>query len=1099
MRFAAGFVVALAAVAASQAQNSEARRDRALNAAGDIEFFEKEVRPLLAKHCFMCHSGKADEIRGGLRLDSRAAVVRGGETGPAILPGEPDLSALIRAIEYDRDLKMPPESKLAADKIAILNRWVQIGAPWPNSPSLPTTTGGEFPLEQRTRDHWCWRPISDPPTPYVADANWPLSPMDSFLMDQLQDKMLTPAKSADRRTWLRRVSFDLIGLPPMPAEVEGFLTDDSPLAYEKAVDRLLGSPHFGEHWARHWMDLVRYAETKGFEADYTMPWVYRYRDYLVRAFNSDVPYDQFVRESIAGDLLPEPRCNISDGSVESVAGPGYFYLFDSHHGPPDIHDFEARAFDNMIDTTSKTFLALTLACARCHDHKFDAITTQDYYSLYGILAGSRFHYANTVSPDVLNRSRQRLAATIQVLKHQLVRTLLSEIQRLRSDIDATGSLDALSESPGWNVLTESDIQESPLEPAVKLLLADSNELQKTWNSLSAPERGSEPSVPDSTGPSRPAQSIGGLSRASFGRWLPTGIGFGSSPVTPGAFTILKGDKKPKVVLACGAAAGLLSSCFDGALKSPSFILEDSVSVRIKGRHARVRLFVRHYELVGLGPTTSSLDRKVNSDTWHWISFDTRLWKGQPAYLEVLHNGDEMEVVYLKQHEAMHSNDAFVAIDRAVLGGRPDDSMGRFERAWRIFGPAPVSHSAAAIHVLDSLEDMLEDWRNDQLSPAGSEIVEALLNGDLFSHLLSRNIDLARPVENMWTVARAPPQPVYVRTLADGHGQDEPVYIRGNHKSPARTAAPRHFLDALDEDAFVSSGSGRREWADALVHPENPLTARVIVNRVWAHMFGRGIVATVDNFGVMGESPSHPQLLDHLAYRFIQDGWSLKHLIRCVSLSRMYRMSSRVSPRARQIDPDNIRLSHMPIRRLSAESIRDAILSASGRLNRQMYGESIPLDLTHATPSRAKPTKNGPTDGNGRRSVYLEVRRNYPSDFLRAFDQPDATAPRGRRAITNVPAQALSLMNDPFIIEQSHVWAARIATSSGDTLAQRVHKLHLAAFGRPADESELRQVETIVAELAAELNLNNTSAINDVRVWTEICHLMINRKEFVFVF
>ena len=1062
---------------------------QAQDTTGNIEFFEREVRPLLATHCFGCHSTDSDQVKGGLRLDSREAAFRGGDSGPAIIQGEPTASLLVTAIEYASDLKMPPDTKLREQEIAILTRWVHIGAPWPNSPTPPDVSKGKFSLEQRKRDHWCWQPIQKPAIPAVTNTNWLHSPIDTFVLRRLESRELQPAAPADRYTWLRRASFDLIGIPPTPDEITDFGDDQSPLAYEKVVDRLVSSPHFGEHWARHWMDLVRYAETKGFASDYTMPYVHRYRDYLIRAFNFDVPYDQFVQEAIAGDLLLKPRHNLADGSLESVMGPGYFYLYDSHHGPPDIHGFEARAFDNMIDATSKTFLALTLACARCHDHKFDALTSRDYYSLYGILASSRFHYANTVSPDVLQRSRQRLVARKLDLKHRLVDRLLVEARTLRAEVALSGSLNALADYPGWDALLQAHHAETPLGPAVKLLAAESTALEETWESMASMAVKAVTEAPE---------NIGGLDRTSLGRWLPSGIGFGTAPVTPGAFTIPPGDDKPKATLAYGAAAGLLTSRFDGSIKSPTFTLENAVSVRMKGRRARVRLFVRHYELVGKGVTTGKLDQKVGSDTWKWITFDTRLWKGQPAYLEILHNGDQMEIVYLKQHETTHSEDAYVAIDRAIIGRRPDELAGRFERAWRIDGPPPANRAETATRLVQTLAAMLGRWRQDTLSTAGAEVIESLLNQGLLERLLAQDPQLNRTVELSWLASREPPQPVYVRTLADGHGHDEPVYVRGNHKMSSECAVPRHFLDVLDATP-LSEGSGRRQWAEAIVHPTNTLTARVIVNRIWGHMFGRGLVPTVDNFGVMGEPPTHPELLDYLAHRLMNEGWSLKRIIRSMVLSRTYQMSSRVSPRARQVDPHNVCLSHIPVRRLTAESIRDTILLASGRLNRRMYGRSVPLNLEHATPSEAKPTKNGPIDGYGRRSVYLEVRRNYLPAFLRAFDLPNATATRGRRAVTNVPAQALALMNDPFVVEQSKVWATRIAACVDASLKDRVQALHLAAFGRAARASELRQIETIVDDLAEKLDLTQSVAVNDVRVWTQICHLMINRKEFVFLF
>ena len=363
-----------------------------------LEFFEREVRPLLVGRCQECHGAKKQ--KGDLRLDSRAAVLAGGSTGPAVVPGKAGESLLVDAINYGDLYQMPPKSKLPASEIAVLTRWIDMGAPWPGDdrPKSAAKVAAAFDLEARAK-HWSFRPIRAPEPPEVRDRAWPKDAIDRFILAALEAKGLAPAPEADRRTLIRRATFDLIGLPPEPAEIDAFLEDESPDAFEKVVDRLLASPHYGERWGRHWLDLVRYAETAGHEFDYDLPDASGYRDYVIRALNADLPYDQFVVEQVAGDLLDPPRRHPTEGFNESILGTGFFFLGEGTHSPVDLREEEAQRLDNQIDVFSKTFLGLTVACARCHDHKFDAISTKDYYALAGYLQSSRSVQAFIDPPD----------------------------------------------------------------------------------------------------------------------------------------------------------------------------------------------------------------------------------------------------------------------------------------------------------------------------------------------------------------------------------------------------------------------------------------------------------------------------------------------------------------------------------------------------------------------------------------------------------------------------------------------------------------------------------------------------------------------------
>ncbi len=396
-----------------------------------LEFFENQIRPLLARHCYECHSTRAEKLQAGLRLDSRTATVEGGDSGPAIVAGDPDESLLVQAVRYE-GFEMPPRGKLPDEAIDKLTRWVQMGAPWPHEEVVEAVSqNGTLDGVQHSDVHWCWLPIRPVSPPLVTRMDWGTNPVDRFILAKLEDAGLIPAQPADRRTLLRRLYFDLIGLPPTPDDVHRFLNDTSADAYESVVDQLLDSKHFGEKWARHWMDLVRYAETLGHEFDYPLHYAYRYRDYLIRALNADVPYNQFVQEHIAGDLLDPPRRHPTEGYNESVIGTGFWFLGEAVHAPTDVRGDEADRINNEIDVFSKTFLALTVACARCHDHKFDPIATQDYYALAGFLQSSRRQEAILDPGDTI----RRIADELKQLRGQGTDTLREHLAGQFLDAD----------------------------------------------------------------------------------------------------------------------------------------------------------------------------------------------------------------------------------------------------------------------------------------------------------------------------------------------------------------------------------------------------------------------------------------------------------------------------------------------------------------------------------------------------------------------------------------------------------------------------------------------------------------------------------------
>ena len=1081
----------------------------------DLAFFESRIRPILVENCYKCHSVEAEKLKGGLFLDSKPGLLRGGESGPAIIPGNSGQSRLINMVRRHPDFEgMPPKTRLPQSHIDDLVAWVDRGAPDPRlEEPRQSTVQSDFDLEER-KGWWSLQPVKNPTPPTVRQQNWPSNDYDTFLLRKLEEKGWSPAQPADRRTLLRRLSFDLIGLAPSPQELRVFVNDQSEKAYQKQVDRLLASPHFGEKWARHWMDLTRYAETKSFEDDYTMPYTYRYRDYLIRAFNEDVPFDRFILESLAGDLLPEPRLNPGTGDNESVKGPGYIYLTEMQPGPPDLHQDEARIFSGMIDVVSKAFLGITLRCARCHDHKFDAVTTADYYSFYGMLRSSRFTYQNTVAEAVQKKTLRKLQRQKPKVRSSVFEAGREDVERAGIYLEARNRLlknpelinavEALevefSEKKNENKEAYLDSLRSAIEPYAKtqtedehqaavltnwVLLSVSPEMQRRWPELQPLFQGSEITAKTEYPTGELSASFAEVAR-SPNNWKLQGLTFDEQPETPGTL-ILSGSGPGTVqsILGNTLAAGQYAARVSGAIRSPDFILDGNpIELQVKGKFAAVRLVVRNYELTGRGPTTKGLYFPVNNDYWQTIQFETYLWKGLPAYLEIFQNGQATHSIGSKEKGPKFDDNAYLTF--------------RFNRGpdWGEFWNDQVrdySATSKEAALAATLEQLWHKGRHNKLDPAEAELLSAFFGAGLVTANTDRDKNLHAALSEYRELAREIPVPRFARSLVDGNQQDEPVYIRGNHKNPSREPNPRHFLDGLGGAKLTGPGSGRLEWAKHVAHSTNPLTARVLVNRLWHHIFGQGLVTTVNNFGKMGTAPSHPELLDFLAADFTRNDWSIKYMIRKMVLSSAYHMSSLPSPESLEEDPANTLLQHMPVKRLEAEAIRDHILACSGELDTTLFGPSTEAYVEDLLNSRAKPN-SGPLDGGNRRSVYLEMRRNFLPSFLRAFDLPNATEPIGARSVTNVPAQSLALMNDPFVHQQAGAWAENL-TASDLSEEDRLHAIHLKAYSRPATQRELSWGKNLLHTLADAYGCS----IEDRQAWTDLCHLIYNRKDFIYLF
>lgn len=1075
--------------------------------AESLAFVANKVRPLLEARCFECHGPEADEPGGGLRLDSRDTAVLGGDTGPALIPGNPHESLLIESVEYRGEYDMPPDSKMPAGEVAVLAKWIEMGAPWPAGDGEPAEVAKRepFPMEQRRARHWVWRDVEKRNPPTIKNQDFVRSPIDRYIAAGLEQQGLAPSSGADRRTLLRRAWFDLIGLPPTAEAITSFIDDpaSTDVAFAKVVDGLLASPRFGERWGRHWLDLVRYAETGGHEYDYPIRHAYRYRDYVIRAFNADVPYDQFAIEHVAGDLLEEPRKHPTEGFNESVIGTGFWFFFEGQHAPVDSRGDEVRIFENQIDVFSKTFLGMTVACARCHDHKFDAISTTDYYSLAGFLKSSRRQQA-LLDPHDKIAQRSKELATERAQAQRVFHETLAAAGAADSGTFSRGLLAVAASDP--DVDQGSDLEQSVHGPIARwqAALADpaleepSHPLY-AWRQLAdAPpaDFGSRKSalVQQFEEMERKAAEyetenplVENFDADSLEGWFRTGEAFEAAPTRSGQWDAAAGSF---AAIAPGVVhSGTLSPRLQGVWRSPTFTIDKrQLLYRVAGRGGKIRLIIDGYTLDIYNPLLfkgATFEVETNGQ-FRWVrqAQDVSNYVGHRAHIEIIDHGD-----------------GFIAVDeiRFTDGGpppRPTNPLGKLVVAG---DNAPTIESLADRYG-DVWREAYAKWLAGEASKPQDELVQWALRHRLidvdYDQLQNR---LAASAQRMRQIEKTIPEPIKVVARAEGTPEDEFVLIRGNHRTPAEPA-PRRLLEAIvGSQQETVHGSGRLELAERLVDPANPLTSRVIVNRIWHHLFGRGIVASVDNLGELGQRPSHPELLDHLAATFVEDGWSIKRAIRRIMLSATYQMTSKpTNERAEELDPTNALLHRQRIRRLQGEAIRDAMLSISDRLDTKMYGKSVPIHLTTFMEGRGRPDKSGPLDGYGRRSIYVEVRRNFLSPMMIAFDTPIPFGTVGRRNVSNVPAQPLILMNDPFVYQQAQVWAEHSLKNEQLSTTDRIEQLYEASYARPPSADEIAAA-TAFLQLQGQQRGDAADAWQaDVRAWADLCHVIWNVKEFVFI-
>jgi hypothetical protein len=1051
------------------------------------EFFEKKIRPVLVAECVDCHN--AEKQKGGLRLDHREAWKKGGDSGAAIVPGDVKGSLLLRSIRHeDADLKMPSKApKLDAAVIADFEAWVKMGAPDPrDEPAKQAHAGAKWEqlLEMR-RTWWSFQPVRAVEVPPAAEPGGAAHPVDRFLRSRQREKGLTPAVPAAPSAVLRRLSFVLTGLPPSAEQAQRFESEygaDPEGAVARAVEGFLASERFGEHWARHWMDLMRYAETHGSETDKRLPMAWRYRDYLVRAFNQDVPLDALIREHLAGDLLPNPRLS-ADGLNESSVGPAHFRMVEHGENAVDSREDQIRVLDNQIDVVGKAFQGMTIACARCHDHKFDAISQRDYYALQGVFASPHLGQRVIDDPGYLNRLNAPLDDALEGIRQGLAR----EWRRAARQI-AQSMPERVEREDAWKQAW-SDAKRDSAHPLRAWLELQETNLPAGWEALRAKVEAEHDAAKAFN--SIYFRKIWDFREGQAPGWLRSGAGLDEKPEA-GRFSV--SDSGDDVVGALHPAA-LLSHRFSsrqhGMLISPAFTIETGrISVRGIGWDGLVRLIPDNYVVATRFHSKTVL--REEREGWHMLGDaevpDPDRRKGQRARLEFVTREDSPVPVSgggsPKVRMRSGSGDSFFGVAEIVLHKRPTNEVPKLETSGlRILlaKGAPRTRAEMADLYAQVLEESVEAWAGH----SASEEQVAFLNAFLIPGLLPRHLSdmpsLLAAVEHYRTLNRAVPVPRRAPGLHDLEAEDAPLLARGDHKKPGKSV-PRGYLEVLGKGPFQTRQSGRLELAGQIASADNPLTARVMANRIWHWVYGVGIVPTVDNFGRMGELPTHPELLEYLAARLVEKGWSLKEGLRFLLTTETFRSRSTPSAIAVERDPGNQWLSHMRVRRLDAESIRDSLLQIAGGLREEAGGPGV-----------------GESDMQ-RRSIYLEVRRSRLHAFLGVFDTPQPFTAFGRRDVTTVPAQSLTLLNGPLAGSCAELWRAKAMHPTAPREAgPRLEAMFWRAFARmPKPEEERVLLEALEAWREEARVEGGSPGKGESEAWGHLAHTLINLKELMYL-
>lgn len=1010
-----------------------------------LAHFEGRVRPLLVQHCLECHDGPRP--KGGLSLASRAGWERGGDSGPALVPGDPARSLLVRAVRYeDSDLRMPPTGRLDDAELATLIEWVRLGAPDPREAEAEPELRGGIDLEAG-RGHWAFRPLADPAPPAVRDEAWVRGPLDRFVLARLEGEGLTPAAPAPRRAWLRRVSFDLIGLPPSEDELAAFLADQEPGAHERVVERLLASPHYGERWARRWLDVARYADSNGLDENLALAHAWRYRDYVVRAFNQDKPYDRFVVEQLAGDLLPPSADELE--TFEAWTATGFLVLGPKMLAEQDKEKLVLDVVDEQLDVAGQAFLGMTFGCARCHDHKFDPVSHADYHALAGIFRST----STLASLEHVSRWQEReLAGAEALAARERWEARAAELEARLASLESEARAEAVA---GWRAEAGRYLVAAS-RSAAGALVVQAEDFSRSNLNVDRSTYGDERTTVVHT-------ARAGLQFAEYDLAVPGG--------GPYRLEVRYAAQEPRP----------MRLLLDGALVRADVLAETTGGWRADAQawHAVAELELRP------GRNVLRLEREVSVPHLDVLLLTPRDPDpgsedpgAQPLSPAVLRG-------WILAWAAAPHDDALLGLARDLArvsdeafaleaGRRVADLRGRLAEGSApasltvLDDPAPPASRRELAERYQALFDLAAqeggEGTADPLLARARELLRAdpgplapsprELDAALSPAARARSAAARAELEAHGTSRPAP----FERVLAvrEGEVADLRLHARGSHLAlvgdPIPRGVPAVFAGLAPAPAMPADQSGRLELARWIAHPEHPLTARVAANRAWQAFFGAGLVASSSNFGLRGEEPSHPELLDWLARELVRQGWSLKELHRTIALSATYRQGSGRPDAALERDPANRLLAGWPRRRLEAEELRDALLEVGGTLDRTLGGSLL------ETPNAGYVTNDQSNDAaryaSRRRSLYLPIVRNSIYDLFAAFDYADPSVPIERRSQTTVAHQVLALLNSPLALEASAAFAARLLAAPELDEAGRIGRAYLVAFGRPPHATEI---------------------------------------------
>ncbi len=1093
----------------AQAEESSAKKSSTKEPSAQdssATFFEKNIRPVLAQNCFKCH-GKT-QAKNNLRLHSLAAMLKGGDRGPALVPGKPQDSLLISVIQHGEVLKMPPRKKLSPKEIADFIHWVKIGAPWPNSKPIQPVEEieGQNPTwSQEQLDHWAYQALKKVSPPQPKNSKWAYNDIDRFILNRLEKNQLIPSSPIDSRGLIRRLSFNLTGLPPSPQEVEDFALNPSLEAYRALIKRYLNSEAYGEKWGRHWLDLVRYADSNGLDENLAFANAYHFRDYVIRSFNEDKPFDQFLKEQIAGDLL---KTQDSKSHRDAILGTGFLSLGAKMLAEDDPVKMEMDIIDEQVDTIGKVFMGLTLGCARCHDHKFDPISTREYYSLAGILKSTRTMEHFKV---VARWAEQPLASEADLKKRVKIQ---NEITQLQSELHSL--IEISNRRVSFN--NKSFIKDYLLAGSLKLLYKNVEPIGKTHKKGKAEniwlyeieefKRGNV-----------------GVDRTNYGAKIGTLINVGKQPnfIEHEIELPESGHYQLELRYAAEASRPTTLTINGKTLSAPvasqvtggwypeqqKWFIEGLFEFK-KGKNL-LRFehpqFFPHIDkfLIAKEPTLTqselyklgeSRTSKLNPSLVHrWSEYLLKSQKNPQSVFNLWHH-------------------------RLSNVQTPFKSASKFHQRIHRLNQEASLQSLAQIYQQEILKALSKNQKSILLNEQERKELQENLNS------LNNPLLLPDRPENYYTPAQKAKfkflntllknrknqitQHPTVMGVTDGKIQDLKIHFRGNPLTQGKRV-PRGVLTSVPSfpiSSPIKQSSGRLELANWLLSPQHPLTARVIVNRIWQWNFGKGLVQSSNNFGILGTAPSHPQLLDWLALRFMKSkteggfGWSIKALQREILISMAYRMGNDKSKQASHLDPDNRFISHHSLRRLSAEELRDSLLYISGNLELQLGGSLLPNANYSYVTSTAN--VNPKIYDSKRRSIYLPVVRSALYDVFQAFDFSEPSVPSDGRQTTTSASQALFMLNSEVVAQQTRSWAEKLTKDSHLTKTERIVGIYLKSLSRLPNPKEIDQALSYLKEYSRLLvqktkgSKKHPPEFLEARSWQSLTKVLLSSNEFIYI-